>query len=616
MATETQVQTLVHKLEEGAWKIWVRRALTAMFVLFIVYLWMFGKNGFKGLSHQRSIEQAQIARELNRGNGFSTKTIYPAALYQFAGHKVELNLGRIPDAYHAPLNPMINAIAFRISDWVNKLFKAAQKKTSWWHHPIAWFDLAYEPQMTIKDRIYVYDRIVVCMQFLFMVAGWLVSYFTMKRLFDKRLAVLGVWLLILCQSYWDYALSGLPQNLMFFLFSAAAYCLMRAVENRVENLPAWRWLLACGISLGLLALTHGVALWIAAGAIVFAIIYFPPRWLSAGIIAAAVLLIYAPWLARNARACGNPLGLGWYAGLAEIKGSESQIMRSMEPPFERVSPAVFRNKVQSKVIGQIARITEHLGYIVVAPVFFLALMHLFKRPATSAFRWAILVMWLFAVAGMCVYGLEGKSLFMPNAPPAESNDLHLLFIPLFVAYGLAFVLVMWSRLEIDVVLVRYGFIVLIFILSSTRFLTTFISLNKEGNAFVQWPPYAPPFIALLRDWTTEREIIASDMPWAVGWYADRKSLWLPMTIKEFIELNDYNQLDGRIVGLYLTPMTGSRLFFPEIVKGEFKEWAPFITRQVSGPSLRDFPLRAVTAMPIDNECLFYADRDRWSTVED
>ena len=60
-------------------------------------------------------------------------------------------------------------------------------------------------------------------------------------------------------------------------------------------------------------------------------------------------------------------------------------------------------------------------------------------------------------------------------------------------------------------------------------------------------------------------------------------------------------------------MTGNRAFISEVVKGEWKEWAPFILRNVN---TRDFPLRAVTALPIDNECIFYADRDRWSERTD
>jgi hypothetical protein len=49
------------------------------------------------------------------------------------------------------------------------------------------------------------------------------------------------------------------------------------------------------------------------------------------------------------------------------------------------------------------------------------------------------------------------------------------------------------------------------------------------------------------------------------------------------------------------------------MKGEYKEWAPWITRNAN---IRNFPLRAVTALPIDNECVIYADRDRWSTRDD
>jgi hypothetical protein len=106
----------------------------------------------------------------------------------------------------------------------------------------------------------------------------------------------------------------------------------------------------------------------------------------------------------------------------------------------------------------------------------------------------------------------------------------------------------------------------------------------------------------------------SDMPWAVAWYADRRALWLPLKIADFIELNDYDILSGRIVGLYLTPVSGNRAFISDVVKGEFQEWAPFITRNVG--NLGNFPLKAVTPLPVDRECVFYADRDRWTLRED
>jgi len=611
--TESGVQKAVHELEEGSWKTVVHWAIAVAFLLFMGYLWLFKEGSFKGLSHEKAIEQAQISRELARGHGFSTLMIRPAALYQFEQNTGSFNLERTPDTYHAPLNPLLNA-------------------------PVLWLFKKYW-EMSQKDVLYIPDAALMAVQLVWMILGWLVSYFTMIRLFDRRLAIMGTWLLILCQSFWDFAVSGLPQNLLFFLFAVAMYCLVRAVENRTENRPSWFWLFAVAVCFGLLALAHALTLWIFAGLILFVAFFFRDtgllgkreeiredkpnpglaigqRLAVVGIMCAIVALMYAPWMVRNSHACGNPVGLGWYSGLHQIKGSEPAIMRSMEPPFDRVSPGYFRSKIQNTLLGQFGHLYEYLGYVLVAPIFLVALLHFFKRPTTSAMRWALLAMWIGALLGMSVFGLEGKPVSMPFAPPVEANDLHILFVPLFTAYGLAFILVMWTRLEINVKLVRWGFIGLIFIVSSLRFAGNFIELNGQAKSRVQWPPYVPPFIAILNQWTTEREIIASDMPWAVAWYADRKSLWLPISIKNFIELNDYNQLNGNIVGLYLTPFTGNQPFMPTIIKGDYKEWAPFILRQVTGPALKDFPLRAMTPLPLENECIFYSDRDRWTPRED
>jgi hypothetical protein len=117
----------------------------------------------------------------------------------------------------------------------------------------------------------------------------------------------------------------------------------------------------------------------------------------------------------------------------------------------------------------------------------------------------------------------------------------------------------------------------------------------------------------MNQWTTDGEIICSDMPWGVAWYADRRSLWLPMSTQDFLDLNDYKQLNNEIVGLYFTPVSAHQPFLSEIAKGDYKEWAAFILRL---GQIKDFPLKVSTVMPIDNECIFYSDRDRWTNRED
>jgi hypothetical protein len=296
--------------------------------------------------------------------------------------------------------------------------------------------------------------------------------------------------------------------------------------------------------------------------------------------------------------------------MSQIRGTEGEVMRSMDLKLSDINPTLFRAKLHSAIVEQLGNIYSYLGYVVVAPVFFLAMLHIFKRPETAALRWCGLLMWIFAVFGMAAFGLNNET--DPHSQ-LSANDLHILFVPLFACFGFAFVLVMWTRLEINIRLVRFAFMAMIYVVSALPFIQVVIDLHKQPTGRVQWPPYVPPYIAIISNWTNEREIIASDMPWGVAWYADRKSLWLPKTVNDFIALNDYKSLGNHLVGLYLTPVSGDTKFTRDIWKGEYKEWGPFIVRQVV---VKDFPLRAVTDMPIDRECVFYADRDRWSSRED
>jgi hypothetical protein len=136
-----------------------------------------------------------------------------------------------------------------------------------------------------------------------------------------------------------------------------------------------------------------------------------------------------------------------------------------------------------------------------------------------------------------------------------------------------------------------------------------LNLFGGDKTRIQWPPYVPPLIGVLGDWFGEDEMICSDMPWAVSWYAGRKSLLLPTSVSEFNRLHDYNLTVQPIHGLYLTPITGNKRLFADIYKGLYKDWAPLITRP---PQLKGFPFSAYTPLPIEGECIIFADRDRWS----
>ena len=137
---------------------------------------------------------------------------------------------------------------------------------------------------------------------------------------------------------------------------------------------------------------------------------------------------------------------------------------------------------------------------------------------------------------MTVYGINEEQ-------GVAANQLHIIFVPILTCYGLAFLLVQWNRLEIDFGLARLAFVSFLFLLCALPMIFAAPLLGPWKPA-IRWPPYVPPYIAVLNDWMQPNEIIASDMPWAIAWYADRRSLWVPDTMKTFTDLNDYNLWAG------------------------------------------------------------------------
>ena len=73
------------------------------------------------------------------------------------------------------------------------------------------------------------------------------------------------------------------------------------------------------------------------------------------------------------------------------------------------------------------------------------------------------------------------------------------------------------------------------------------------------------------------------------------------------ELSDYGVLGGPVNGLYLTPISGSQNTLSDILKGEYRDWAAVILRSLD---LQRFPLKWASLLGLENECVFFSDRDR------
>lgn len=560
-------QQAVHSLEQGKLAPLLRGAAALVVLVAVTLLYLFVQ--FSGFNSETAMDQAQIARAIASGDGFTTKYVRPMALWQLNEAEIDIPAAGLADTSNPPLPSLVNSIPLSLV------------KGSW--------------EMEPTDLIYAGDRAIAFAGILIFLAAVLVGFFVIRKLFDAQLAFYACLIVILTDVLWQFSLSGLSQPLLLLFLMLTSWGIVTALarqESEETSSPLGTWLLQLGIGVGfgLMTLTNYVACWFFFGYIFFAFFYYRPRVLPlAAIIAFALTL--TPWVIRNYAVSGSPFGLAIYPI------SEQSFLRTLQPDFDDLFFG-FKQKFRLGVVAQIGALFSYLGLSLAAGMFFPSLFHRFKRPDAGAFRWCILAMWVAAVCGMAAYGPVGQTI--------GSIQLHSVFIPLMVAFGLAFLLVLWNRLHYELSILRTIFIAVVIIVCAIPMLLTLFAGKTRS---INWPPYVPPYIAILGQWYAPDEALCSDMPWAVAWYANRKTLLLPDTPKTMVELSDYEVIGQPISGLYLTPITGNAPFLGSIAAGTYRAWAPFIMRN---PNLEGFPLKTAVPLPIENQTILFADYDRWT----
>jgi hypothetical protein len=563
------LQETVRDIDSGLTARIIKIGMIAVVLAGIVVL--YSLFHFKGLGLEAAMDQAQFARALASGEGFTTRYIRPLAIQQLTDAGRKIPSGNFPEVHNAPLFPVLEAAAL--------------------------FPFRKHLDMAPTDTLALGDRVIAGLGILLLLIGVFVWYLVARRLFDEELALLAAGLLLVTDLMWQYALAGLPQLLLIILFGLATLCSLDALHAEEEERSALAVILRLALAaflLGLMALTHGVAAFLFPGFLAFCLIAFRER-LAATLVSLVVFLTTVlPWLAHNYLTCGNPLGIAIYTALAGSGVTEEAVMRGVNTGLSLGGGMA--SKFRTGLTEQAAHLWEYLGLNIVAVAAIVAIMHPFRNPAASLWRWIVILMWAGAAVGMTLFGVKEA---------VSANQLHIVFLPAFLLYGLAFLLVLWNRLNISLKAFRIVFLSALFLLAAAPMLLRFVA---GAQSKIQWPPYVPPFISVLQKWYEPKEILCSDMPWAVAWYANRKCLLLPETVRQFNQISDFGIVGSPIVGLYLTPISGGQDFLA-LIKGPYKEWGPVIMRTVN---LNDFLLKSFTPLPVDGECILYSDRERWA----
>lgn len=571
MAIESKVQQFVHALEQGKPAKWLWGSVLAMLAGLIAIFFLFAR--FNGFAVSDAMDQAQIGRQIAEGKGYTTLYARPLALYLMLARRGAFQLP-MPEISQAPLGPFINAAVLKVTG----------------------VGIDFSQGGAVAPA----DRVIAAVGFAFFAGALIVNYLLARRLFDARLAALGTGFLLATDLLWQFSFSGLPQMAMLFFFSLAMLALVAALDAQDAGRSTRKFVyaVAAALLLGVMTLGNGLGLWIFAGFWIFASLALRPRWLMAPVLTLAYLAPLLPWGWHNWRAMRNPFGLPFYDLYRGAQTERLDFLADFEPLL-RFDWTNLADKTAAQLLEQLSGFTSFIGGNFVAATFFLAVvLHTYLRWQPAQFRWAVLLMWLGAVAGMAVFGIDGV---------VSVNQLHILFLPLMVFYGLAFLLVLWSRLEFDQPLFRTGFLVLLYATVSLPLIQGLMSMPKRMN----WPPYLPPIIQRVGNWLEPAEPMASDIPWATAWYGARTSLLLPASVEQFELISGERLLGAPLAGIYLTPFSGGLPAISDIVNGRYREWARFIMREITQEDLSGWMLKTAVNLPMNGEAVFYSDRPRW-----
>lgn len=578
-------QELIHWLEVGGGARWLRLAaiVAASAALSFLIAW----KQFHGPQTEATLEQADVGRQLARGEGFTTLVNYPqtAALLQRSGQRHDLQHA-FPELHQPPLYSLVIAGGLRLM-------------------PATMRAGLFQGSVQAADG-YGADFFLLGLNLLLL---WLAAGLTFllgRRLFDARVGAVAGCAILVTLPFWQQtlALNGTPLlmvlALLVFLVWHTIEVKLVVFENEpggaVFSLPArWLfiWVFILGGLCGLVFLTD-----YSAGALIAVVLSYLGwrmtarlRWIAIGMVLVGFGLVVGPWLIRNTLLTGHPLALAAH-DVALKAGDPTAEPASLRATWSTEAPSILLRKLANKTLTSLqenvrTRLWSGGGMWWLA--FFVAgWLYSFRSNATNRLRW-----WFIGSLGVLLVAQAAL-----DSGEAE-RFVAIWLAPIIIVFGTGFFFVLLGSNERLGVWPRTMAVVMLVVQSLP--LVHDAMAPPPGVRF-NYPPYFP---ALIRGLRTELEVreaqtrfaTMADIPAGVAWYGGIRCWAQPPKLRDFYTIS----LEQPIGELLLTPRTLDRPFFSDlnarpVVPGamranRFGEWGEIYAGLLTGAMPREFPLR-------------------------
>lgn len=588
-------QEWIHNFEEGAGSHWIRWVVFVLALLALATVYNF--RGFKHFEHPAAMDQAQVARQLAEGKGFTTKFVRPAGLFFLERKTEDAHLdGPHPDVANAPLYPWLLSLWMRVGGFDYEIVADEEFESFQPERKIAWFN-----QFWLILTILLIWRLA-------------------RTLFDPFVAWISVGLVAGTDLLWRFSVSGLSTCLMMFICVLLAVVMVNAERRAREDEDSSMLVLVllavlAGALVGGAGLTRYSLAWLIIPVVAFFSVCFRARGLVLGfVVLAGFALTMSPWLARNYSLTESVFGTaGMQVHQLTVRFPGDTVERLMNPEdvnspkdIRQVGLGEYWEKLDEHLPAALQKdLPSFAGNWVVA-FFLVGLLVPFRNPSLACFRW-------WVAGSLCLLLLAqtlGRSHWGTMVPDVNTDNLLVALAPLVFMLGAGMFAVVVNQSEMSPLFTQRilgpGFV---FIMS----LPLVVKLtNGETNRFA-YPPYYPPIIQERGSWMAEDELTISDVPWAMAWYGDRQCAWIPAGFGPgFVELDRHKPVKAA----YLTSLTLDR----KLVTGQLDGDDPLVGRFAAEAVVNEeippgFPLKHAFAEGFPFQ-LFLADRPRWRTPSD
>jgi hypothetical protein len=604
MATKqfgSSVQDLVYNIDVGVGLRLVQFGLYSLFVVIIILIYT--ATQFRAFNEPEAMEYAQLARNMSRSEGMTTQVVRPATI-RFLIENEKLVSARTPEDVERDKDAADMDDEAAAVPEIEEGHPQVMSHPDIIHPPVypsilsAWFKL-FDVEFVAKEQGGKYgpELIVVAFAHVCTVLTGIFIWMLGRILFDNRIGLLSMSIFFLSDMVWQTAISGLNVALPALLVTAAFYFAIRTTVAMDSESSAAGWVVpfiitcACGM---LMVLTrYALILIIPALALYFAVGIRGKGWVLSLVLIGAVVLGMLPWMSRNINVSGSPFGIVLTSILTdtEIFPGKTTFDRTFAPEKEGLKFREVVKSVQSKWFNNTASYykdnVRSVGDGILIALFITTFFYRFLRGHVRWFRWCALlsILLLFGTAG-----LFGEA----------TIRLTHVFWPIIILYGLAFFFILLDRLQLRLQIQRLAITILVILLSVAPLIITLM----PPKATFPYPPYLRTYITHISGLLDESELMCSDIPWATAWYGDRVSLFLPQTVDEFYEINDYL---SKISGIYFTMETRNKPFVRGLLNVE-RTWFPIIQGTQMPP---EFPLKfSFPLARFDQQ--FVTDRDRFA----